>query len=269
MDSDKAKSDNTNDAKMMASTNTLYSTHAASVQLPEFIIKHPKLWFIQVEAQFDNARITSEKSKYNYILSRLPPDVLIQCEDVIPESFSAGTLDTLKQTLIKRFSPSSDQRIREVLDNIQFTPPELPSAFFRRLWSMAGDALTYDVVLQRFRERLPANIANTIAALTNNLSSIYKTTQTRPVNEESIMLEVADSIQPLATVSAINKQQPNRINRRIDRRTRSASRRRSPSSRRYRESGAWCRNHFLYREKANKCGRPGSCSFTPRMQSGN
>lgn len=244
---------------------------AVSVKLPDFILKNPRLWLLQADAQFKLSGIIKEETQYYHILSRLPPNIIEECQDVIPDSYIPGTLKRLKSALLTRYTLSTEQRIKEVLDNIQFSPPELPSAFFRRLWATANGVLPYDVVIQRFRERLPTNISNTIAPLTNKLCTLYKTNNMRPISEENITLDVADTIQPSVNVSAIgnnnNHFRRHQQHSKSTKRPRSQTRGRSPAPRsNYREDGAWCRNHYLYRAQAKRCGRPGNCSFRPHRQ---
>lgn len=247
------------------------SVDATTAKIPDFNFKSPTVWLRQVNGQFKIAKITSEETQYYYILGRLPESVATECEDVIPENYVTGTLATLKQALINRYSLSSEQRIKEVLDNMQYTPPELPSVFFRRLLSTANNVLPYDIVLQRFRNRLPNSISIAITPMTNNLSNIFKITGVRPSDEEKTMLEVADAIQPQSSVATVNSGNVPSFRRKNhnQQRPRSASRGRSSSTRRFREDGAWCQNHFKFRDDARKCGRPGSCTFRPRSQSKN
>ena len=128
---------------------------------------------MQTNAQFKLANVTKEETQYYHLISRLPQEVILNSSDIVAEEFTPGALNRLKQALVKRYTLSTEQRIKEVLDNIQFTPSEAPSAFFRRLWSTANDALPYDEVIQRFRDRLPANIANTIAPMTNKMHKTH------------------------------------------------------------------------------------------------
>ena len=83
--------------------------------------------------------------------------------------YKSNCLTHLKDALIKRYTLSREQRVRDVLDNIQLGPGELPSTLFRRLLSTADDLIPYDLIVQRFRERLPENIAAAIAPLTNKI----------------------------------------------------------------------------------------------------
>jgi hypothetical protein len=49
-----------------------------AVKLPDFWVKDPKMWFSQAEAQFRRARITAESTMYDYVLMKLPEDVVVQ-----------------------------------------------------------------------------------------------------------------------------------------------------------------------------------------------
>ncbi|CAH1183936.1 unnamed protein product [Phaedon cochleariae] len=45
-----------------------------SLNLPQFWKADPTLWFAQVEAQFNNKRITSELTKFNYVIASIDPE---------------------------------------------------------------------------------------------------------------------------------------------------------------------------------------------------
>ena len=72
-----------------------------AVKLPEFWVKDPKMWFSQAEAQFRGARITAETTMYDYVLMKLPQDVVMSVRALI----SAIEADPVKQeasyTLLK------------------------------------------------------------------------------------------------------------------------------------------------------------------------
>ena len=242
---------------------------AVGVKLPEFIEQMPELWFLQADAQFILAGISKEETKYYHVLSRLPANILIECRDVIPQSFIPGTFERLKKAIMDRYTPSNDQRIKQVLDTMQFNAGDQPSAFFRKMLSTAEGVLSYDIVLQRFRERLPTGINTAIAALISKLNLMFKQSGMRPIDDETIMLSVADSVATLTNVYAISdnrepKHRPQQV--RSSYRSQSRSRKRSSPSRnvqtqKFRENGPWCRNHYMYREQTKKCSRPQSCTF--------
>ncbi|KAI2800756.1 hypothetical protein BLOT_012328 [Blomia tropicalis] len=123
------------------------------------------------------------------------------CRDIVKVvPYKKGQLNLLKEALVKRYTLSAEKRVKEVLDNIQQLPGELPSIFFRRMIATADEHLPYDTVLQRFRERLPSHVAAAITPLAAQINEKYQTDKTRPVQEELTMLDVADLI-PNSTVS--------------------------------------------------------------------
>ncbi len=54
-----------------------------AVKLPDFWVKDPKMWFSQAEAQFRRARITAETTMYDYILMKLPEDVVMSVRALV------------------------------------------------------------------------------------------------------------------------------------------------------------------------------------------
>src|SRR5215510_12239114 len=61
------------DANMQETPDSTHGghIHRPAVRLPPFWPDKPGLWFAQVEAQFHLAAVTSETTKFNYVISQL------------------------------------------------------------------------------------------------------------------------------------------------------------------------------------------------------
>jgi hypothetical protein len=57
--------------------------HRPAVRLPPFWPDRPGLWFATAEAQFDLASVTSEKTKFTYVISQLEYRHAAKVEDFI------------------------------------------------------------------------------------------------------------------------------------------------------------------------------------------
>ena len=152
---------NFDNADINASQNNTMRNYSG-VKLPEFLINDPAYWFFTVEAKFNLANITEEKVMFNLIITNLPAEVGISVKDVVMQPFQIGMLKRLKDTILSRFQRSSSARIKELLDEARFDDGQLPK-FFRRLINIASDVLAYDVILQRFHERLPSAVTVAIS----------------------------------------------------------------------------------------------------------
>ena len=254
-------------AKAQKQTNEERNSNIG-IQLPCFTYKDPSLWFIQVNALFKLVKIVEEEQQFYHIVRSLPESVLANCIDVIEADFEPGKLKLLKDTLTKRYTPSHEERIREVLDVLHYDPTETPSNFFRKLISTSGGALPYELIVQRFKDRLPISMSAAITPMTKKIIRIYGETRTRPTEEENTMLEVADAIQSSQTnvesVSYHNRTSSRRSS--VSSNCSNKSRTGRRGHRRFRPNGSWCKNHFNYRERAWSCGRPDTCKFKPRKQ---
>ncbi|KAI2811072.1 hypothetical protein BLOT_002243 [Blomia tropicalis] len=107
-------------------------TIANVVQSANIHLQRPRsLWIIQAKVQFQIAGINNQTTQYNHIISRLPKNVMLMCRDIVKVvPYKKGQLELLKQALGNRYTLSAEKRVKEVLDNIQQLPGELPSVFF-------------------------------------------------------------------------------------------------------------------------------------------
>lgn len=135
-----------------------------AVKLPPFWPDRVAVWFAQAEAQFLLAGINTDVTKYSYVLSQIDHKVAGEIEDIVTNPPAEGKYAILKDTLIKRFSTSEEQRVRRLLSDEELGDRK-PSQFLRHLRSLAGNTLSDDNILrQLWLRRLPQHVQGILAA---------------------------------------------------------------------------------------------------------
>jgi hypothetical protein len=86
-----------------------------AVRLPPFWAERPALWFAQTEAQFFLGGVSSEKTKFFHVISQLNHWYAAEVEDIITSPLERDHCTTLRTELLRRLSPSREQRIRQLL----------------------------------------------------------------------------------------------------------------------------------------------------------
>jgi hypothetical protein len=108
------------------------------VRLPPFWVERPPVWFAQTEAQFLLAGVSSEKSKFFHVISQLDHRYAAEMEDIINFPPEGDPYTTLRLELVRRLSPSREQRIRQLL-TLEEMSDRTPSQFLRHLRVLAPD----------------------------------------------------------------------------------------------------------------------------------
>ena len=136
------------------------------VRLPPFWPATPRIWFVQVEAQFSRRGITASRTKYEEIVCALPTEYATEIQDLLLDSPEDEPYEKLKQQLIARIADSERQKLRQLL-----TAEELgdrkPSQLLRKMQLLLGEkAKMIDSSLLRelFLQRLPANVQMILAS---------------------------------------------------------------------------------------------------------
>ncbi|XP_054277151.1 uncharacterized protein LOC128996042 [Macrosteles quadrilineatus] len=268
--------------------------HRVSIKLPPFWKEKPRLWFAQVEAQFTLAHITSETTKYSYVISHLDERYANEVEDLIIDPPVETPYSTLKSEIIRRLSLSEEQRIRQLLMEEELGD-KTPSQFLRHLRSLVGSTTIQDSLLKTiWMQRLPAHVqsilqvqisaqtdtlaitADKILAVQPNASFCHSLTSMptslNAVNSPNLKSSFSDDpklTEVLSKLSALELQMKNMrkdVDSLRDRRPR--SRQRSLSSSRYHagsssdttEQTNLCWYHKRFGYQAEKCIPP--CNFT-------
>ncbi|MPC60000.1 Retrovirus-related Pol polyprotein from transposon 17.6 [Portunus trituberculatus] len=118
------------------------------------------------------SKITSSLTKFNYAVSQLPSDVLLQVIAVISTSATADNpYEELKTTLLKSLQSSVASRLRELLSKEELRD-EKPSQLLHSMKQLLGDKYhSFDAELfkQLFYQRLLSAIQRSLFSVKDNL----------------------------------------------------------------------------------------------------
>lgn len=245
------------------------------IRVPPFWPEEPALWFAQVESQFVLSKITSDETKFYYLVAQLDHQYAVEVKDIITNPPVTGKYEKLKLELIKRLSASQEKRVKQLLMHEELGDRK-PSQFLRHLAGLAGPSVPSDFIVTLWSSRLPQNIQTVIASqmdlhtdkLGDLADKVYEIAPSTPqvastsaASPASPMNEMAKQISELTRQVAMlttrlesaERSRPRSRSRRYDR-SRSRSRPKQPPA-----DHPHCFYHYTYGAKANKCRKP--CSF--------
>ena len=150
----------------MSTDETAATVSTVATRLPPFWPANPRVWFVQVEAQFSRRSITASRTKYEEVVCALPTEYATEIQDLLLDPPEEEPYEKLKQQLIARIADSERQKLRQLL-----TAEELgdrkPSQLLRKMQLLLGEkAKIIDSSLLRelFLQRLPANVQMILAS---------------------------------------------------------------------------------------------------------
>ena len=153
-----------------ASGTPASAINATALKLPPFWPADPDMWFAQVEAQFATRGITSEKTKYDYIVASLSPDIATEVRDLILTPPMADPYTLLKGELIKRTVGSNQQKLQRLLNELELGDRK-PSQLLRRMRQLWCGGDGDDTILRElFLQRLPNNVRMVLAPSGNDIT---------------------------------------------------------------------------------------------------
>jgi hypothetical protein len=233
-----------------------------AVRLPPF---WPGLWFATAEAQFNLASVTSEKTKFNYVISQLEYRHAAEIEDLIISPPANEPYTTLKTELVRRLSASRDQRVHQLLTREEMGDCKL-SQFLCHLKSLAPDVLD-DFLRSIWSSRLPTHIQTILTGQAEgNLDAAsqlaYRIAEVAPLPTTASVAQASDSANLLQRIDDLSRQ--------VAALTSGCTRHRPHSRDRCRandvhslahgsEDRGYCRYHQRFGDKAQRCAPP--CSF--------
>jgi hypothetical protein len=133
-----------------------------AVRLPPFWAERPAVWFAQSEAQFSLAGISSERTKFHYVISQLDQRYAAEVEeDIMTSPPQQDPYSKLRTELLKRLPLSREQRAHQIL-TLEEMGNRKPSQFLRHLRSLIPDLPDY-FLRTIWTSRLPTKVQATLA----------------------------------------------------------------------------------------------------------
>lgn len=251
------------------------------VRVPPFWAEEPEIWFAQVEGQFSMSGITSDSTKFNYVIAHLDNQHSREVKDIIVDPPATQKYEKLKTELIKRLSASNEKKIKQLLMHEELGDRK-PSQFLRHLKGLAGTEVPDDFLKTIWTSRLPHGVqavlaGQPIATSLEDLADLADRVNdlASPTPKVASVSNVPASLLSDLTkeVAELRKQFQNLASNRNSRsQSRSSQGRRStPSRQRQRSQSNYrkfplCWYHGKYGEKASRCIRP--CDYESENSKG-
>ena len=182
--------------------SSMPSLAAVSIKLPPFWPADPEVWFAQIEAQFTTRGITSQKTRFDYVVSSLSPEFAVEVRDLLLRLPDEAPYDTLKSELVKRTAASEQRKLQELISGEELGDRK-PTQLLRRMQQLLGDKLGTSAdanffLHELFLQRLPCNVRMVLASADTSL-------------DLSKLADMADKVMEVVTptVASISTQQTN------------------------------------------------------------
>lgn len=215
--------------------------HAAAValKLPSIWTDNIDAWFAQTESQFALRDITSDVTKYHYVIASLDAATARRCNALISRPGQVS-YTAIKEQLLSKFGRTPFERAAAI-NNITSLGDRKPSELMDHLLCLLGDH-TPDLMFRfHFFECLPDYVRATLSS--------SQTTDPSELAEEADRIFIAG--RPKEFAVGINEATPSSV----DRVQRNQKQRASQKAR-----GALCYYHTRFGEEARKCSTP--CAWT-------
>lgn len=160
-------------------------------KMPPFWRAKPKMWFLQIEAIFDRAKITRDKTKFQEVLCQLEPDVLGLIEDLFEEEEHLQTYAEIKRRIIEQFSDSETKRLQTLLQDLSLEDKK-PSALLREMRTLAGSNLPDEFLRNLWMQHLPKQTQAILAVHTGGLAEL------------ALLADKIAEVAPSTTIAAVS-----------------------------------------------------------------
>lgn len=261
------------------SDETSIRIERVAIKPPPFWRTSPKLWFSHLEAQFATGSITTDETKYYYVVAALDEQMLKLVSDIVERPPALHKYQTIRDNLIKSLSESETQQLQNLLQGMELGEQK-PSQLLRQMRSSNGFALLDPVLKNLWLKRLPQQAQIVLAASPGSLddlailadkiletfrpSTLFAVSssnqESRPSTELSALEAKLDELINHIGLPGRSDSNFNRIrNRSSSRSSNSRNRSSSPRSSQNTKDYKYCWYHFRFGADATKCNSP--CQF--------
>ncbi|BHF65520.1 hypothetical protein SprV_0200853300 [Sparganum proliferum] len=141
-----------------------------SFKLPPFTPSNPRLWFRQIESAFSTSRITSERTRYSYVVQSLPFDVAVDVDDLLDPIPANDPYTQLKNAVIQKVVESANRMLRELFTQVELGDQTLSQLMHRMRSLLAGRHMDDAIFRQIWLDKLPVPMQQVLAMLDISIS---------------------------------------------------------------------------------------------------
>ena len=144
------------------------SISAVSIKLPQLRESNAAAWFVITEAQFNNANISTDTTKYNYVISSLSNELATKIIHVITKPPDQDKYNNLKNIICSLLEPSESYKAKQ-LANLNGLGDMAPSQLLNHMRCLCGQHEETPLFKEIFLRQLP-NHTRSISICADNIS---------------------------------------------------------------------------------------------------
>ncbi|XP_015929654.3 uncharacterized protein [Parasteatoda tepidariorum] len=141
-----------------------------SIKIPPFWREKPDIWFYQVEAQFQINKITTEETKFNYLISQLEPKYVENIWDIIKDT-KPNKYTLAKERLLNTFKESENKRIQRLVTGLELGDYK-PSQLLQKMKNLGADDFSEKVLKSLWLDKMPNFIRNILLVSEESLDKL-------------------------------------------------------------------------------------------------
>lgn len=242
-----------NSQSEIASSSTIH-------KFPPFWPKNPRVWFLQIESIFSIARISSDETKFRYLIANIDANTLDLVSDILESAPVGDKYSTLKSRIISLFSESDEKKLKRLLSG-QVLGDQQPSIFLRTMQNLGRNQVGDNVIRSLFLEQLPENVRS-ILAISDQTDVTKLAEQADKIMDIARPAVVSTISSPKNDTIAELSKQIESLQRQFEGFGRGRNQQRSISRKRSKSrdhNPTYCWYHQRFGNKARKCNSP--CTY--------